>query len=114
MHSYLRKFKQTKIIKSKDYPELRISITRSPASFSITVYRGKYKVSQVYTSPYQRKFEGYYSPDENKRLEFAPYELIAMEIIQAQEEKLMEEYEAAFKSCKEKYPQPSIPIKAEL
>lgn len=114
MHAFFRKSKQTTTRKLEEYPDMRISITRSPASFSIKVYRGKYKVSQVYTSPYQRKFEGYYSPDENKRREFAPYELIAMEVIQAEEEKLTEEYQTAFQSCKEKYPQPSIPIKAEL
>ena len=114
MYAHLKKFKQTKITKSKDHPGLRIIISRSPASFSIKVYKGKYKIAEVYRSPYQRKFHGYYSPDENKIKEMASFELLAFDIIAAQEPVLLDEYQTAFRECLEKYPQPSSPIKAEV
>lgn len=114
MKHFYPKYKKRVVTESKNYPGIRIAITRSPASFSIKVYKGKYKISQVYRSPYQRKFEGYYNPDKSKMEEFAPLELIAFEIIESQEPIMMEEYEIPFKECLEKYPKPSTPIKTEI
>lgn len=93
------------IKRHKQYPEFKIKIRRYAASFYIAIYKGRYKVSSVYKSPYQRKYEvGNKVPKDNS------FELIAFESIECEEEVLMEEYETKFRECLEKYPQPTYPV----
>lgn len=88
---------------------LTVKIRRYNSSFSIGIYKGRYKIAFVYKSPYQRKYEDYKCLS-NVRQEFARYEFVAFQLIEAEEKLLMHEYQEAFKECLDKYPKPSYPI----
>lgn len=84
---------------------LTVKVKRYRASFSIGIYKGRYKIAFVYKSPYQRKYEDYRSiSNEQKRLQFSQYEFVAFQLLEAEEKLLMHEYQEAFQECLSKYP----------
>lgn len=90
---------------------LTVKVRKYNASFSIGIFKGRYKVAFVYKSPYQRKYEDYRSiSNEQKRLQFSQYEFVAFQLLEAEEKLLMHEYHEAFQECLSKYPKPSYQI----
>lgn len=99
------------IVREDDYTGLTIKVRKYQASFSIGIYKGRYKLAFVYKSPYQRKYEDYRAiSNEIKRQEFSQFEFVAFELLEAEEKILMHEYQEAFQECLTKYPKPSYSI----
>lgn len=100
------------VIKDDEHPSgLKTVITKYLASFSIGVYKGRYKVAFVYVSPYQRKYQNYTAlKSEKMQRQFLELADEANEILESRELELMHQYKDKFSELREKYSEPSYPI----
>ncbi len=100
------------IITNDEHPAgLQTTIVKYAASFSISVYKGRYKVAYVYRSPYQRKHQNYtLLKSEKLKRSLSELEADANQILESEEQKLMHEYKPKFTDILSQFPKPSYPI----
>lgn len=109
---YNRKPEET-IITEENNSGLKTTVIKYAASFSIGIYRGRYRVVYVYRSPYQRKYQNYmFLNSEKLKRQLSELEEEAITMMEAEEQLLMHDYKSIFENILKEFPKPSYPISA--
>lgn len=99
------------IVREENRSGLKTKIIKYAASFSIGIYRGRYKVAFVYRSPYQRRYENYlFLNSEKLKRQLSELEFEATEMLESEEQLLMHDYKIIFENILKEFPKPSYPI----